>query len=148
MDDVLDIQLEEEGENNTGRAIRVGIPIRLGDHETFFPISQPLASLNEWDTMIQNIMAGIERLSQRGKELLEPPKEEQVLDLSGDPNPEELWSRLSKIEAEDHFVRAFNQLAILQRRELADYVLTTCNVFAGKAAIFSSRYHDDSGSLV
>lgn len=148
MEDVLDIVLEEDEGNQKGRVIKLGIRIRLGDHETFCPISEPIGSRNEWDAAVQRILEGIERISHKGKELLEPPKGEKSPDLSEDLNPEELWSRLSQFEEEDHFIRTFNELESSRRREVADYVLTTCNIFSGNAAIFSSRYDDESGSLL
>lgn len=148
MEDVLGIVLEEEEGTQKGRVIKLGIRIRLGDHETFCPISGPIGSLDEWDATVRRILEGIERISHRGRELLEPPKGDKGLDLSGDLNPEELWSRLSQIETEDHFIRTFNKLEPLRRRDVADYVLTKCNIFSGNAAIFSSRYDDESGSLV
>ena len=148
MEDVLDIVVEEEEGTEKGRVIRLGIRVRIGDHETFCPISGPISTEHEWDTEIHRIFEGIESLSDRGKTFLKPPKGEQDTDLSADLSPEELWSRLSQLEAEDHFIRTFNKLDPPRRREVADYVLTTCNVFSGKAAIFSSHYDDESGSLV
>jgi hypothetical protein len=148
MEDVLDIVLEEGEGTQKGRVITLGIRICLGDHETFCPISGPIESVDEWDVAVQKILEGIERISHRGKELLEPPKEKVGLDFLGDLNPEELWSRLSQLEEEDQFIQTFNTLEPSRRRDLADYVLTTCNIFSGNAAIFSSRYDDESGSLV
>lgn len=148
MDDILEIVLEEEERTKKGRVIRIGIRIRLGDFETFCPISGPIDSLHEWEAEVKKILEGIERLSHRGKELLEPPEMEKGLDLTGGLSPEELWSRLSQLEDEDYFVQTFNKLEPSQRREVADYVLTACNIFSGNAAVFSSRYDDESGSLV
>ena len=148
MEDVLDIVWEEEEGTKKGRVLRIGIRIRLGDHEAFCPISAPIESLQEWEAAVQEILEGMERLSHKGRELLEPPKSKKSLDLTGDLNPEELWSRLSQLEAEDDFIQTFNTLEPTRRREVADYVLTRCNIFSGNAAIFSSRYDDESGSLV
>jgi hypothetical protein len=148
MEHVLDIVIEEGKGTQKGKIITLGIRVYLGDHETFCPISGPIGSLDEWEAAVQRILEGIERISHRGRALLEPPKEEMGLDLLGDLDPEELWSRLSQIEEEDHFIRSFNELEPSRRRDVAEYVLTTCNIFSGNAAIFSSRYDDESGLLV
>jgi hypothetical protein len=58
-----------------------------------------------------------------------------------------VWSILSSIEDEDQFVRRFNALEEEKRREVAEYVLTKCNIFSGKASAFSSRYSNETGLL-
>ena len=60
---------------------------------------------------------------------------------------EKAWSILSQIKEEDHFIRSFNGLDENKRREVADYVLTHCNVFSGKGSAFSARYSNVSGLL-
>jgi hypothetical protein len=148
MDDILEFVVEDEEGTEKDRVIRLGIRIRIGDHETFCPISGPIGTEREWNTEIQRILSSIENLSKRGKSFFEHANGEQEIDLPNDLSPEELWSRLSQLEIEDHFVRTFNKLDSARRREVAEYVLTTCNVFSGRAAVFSARYDDKTGSLV
>lgn len=42
---------------------------------------------------------------------------------------------------------AFNDLEEVTRRRVADYVLTSCNVFSGRAAFFSERYESESATM-
>lgn len=60
---------------------------------------------------------------------------------------EEIWSILSAILGEVDFIQAFNALEEGTRREVAEHVLTHCNVFSGKAAVFSSRYDEKSALM-
>ena len=62
-------------------------------------------------------------------------------------SPEQIWSILSQIDEEDLFIKGFNSLDDTKRRELAEYVLTRCNIFSGKGSIFSERYNSESGLL-
>ncbi|MEW6665267.1 MAG: nitroreductase [Thermodesulfobacteriota bacterium] len=66
-----------------------------------------------------------------------------------DPNgpAEKIWVVLSGME-EKAFVEAFNGLEEVKRREVAEYVLTRCNIFSGNARIFSARYDEESASMV
>ena len=61
--------------------------------------------------------------------------------------PEEIWSILSGVSDEDLFIKGFNNLDEGKRRDVAEYVLTQCNIFSGKASIFSSRYNNETGLM-
>ncbi len=52
----------------------------------------------------------------------------------------ELWKTLEAVSEDTLFVERFNDLEEPKRRELAEYVLTTCSVFSGRPALFSSAY--------
>ena len=62
-------------------------------------------------------------------------------------NAGEIWSILSAILDEGDFIQAFNALEEGKRKEVAEHVLTHCNVFSGRAAVFSSRYDDKSALM-
>jgi adenosylcobinamide kinase/adenosylcobinamide-phosphate guanylyltransferase len=68
-------------------------------------------------------------------------------DINPDLTPAEIWALLSGVPDEPSFVRGFNSLEESKRREVAEHVLTRCNVFSGRASVFSSLYKDDSALM-
>jgi len=74
-------------------------------------------------------------------------RKEGELEFTPEMSPEQIWSILSQIDEEDLFIKGFNSLDDIKRRELAEYVLSRCNIFSGKGSIFSERYNSESGLL-
>jgi hypothetical protein len=62
-------------------------------------------------------------------------------------SPDEIWQVLSETADEDRFIDLFNQLEREKRKEVAEYVLTQCNVFTGRGAVFSARYDSETALL-
>ena len=75
------------------------------------------------------------------------PTAKEELEFTPEMSSEQIWSILSQIDGEDLFIKGFNSLDDSMRRELAEYVLTRCNIFSGKGSIFSERYNSESGFL-
>ena len=71
---------------------------------------------------------------------------EQV-ELDEEMSAMELWEILSAVHDTDLLVRQFNNLNRGKRQEIADYVFTQCNVFAGVASMFSLRYNNEKTKL-
>mgnify|MGYP001071422400 CR=1 FL=1 len=61
--------------------------------------------------------------------------------------PDKVWAILKEMDGEEAFVEAFNQLDQERRGSVAEHVLTKCNIFSGRAAVFSSRYNSATGLL-
>ena len=74
------------------------------------------------------------------------PSEGQ-LDIDAEMEPAQMWALLSEIEDVGQFVKIFNELDEPRRKEIAEHVLTHCNIFTGKASVFSSRYDNESGFM-
>jgi hypothetical protein len=70
-----------------------------------------------------------------------------MFEFRSDMGPEEIWEILSNITDEDLFIGSFNRLEETKRNEVAEYVLTQCNIFSGKASVFSSRYNNEKGLM-
>jgi len=89
----------------------------------------------------------MERLSSKARSIFrgEPDTHDQA--LSPDMPPDKIWQVLSETADEDRFIGLFNQLDEKKRKEIAEYVLTQCNVFTGRGAGFSSRYNTDTALL-
>ena len=60
---------------------------------------------------------------------------------------EDIWKMLADINNVERFLEQFNILAPEIRHAVAEHVLTKCNVFSGKASVFSARYNDSTGYL-
>ena len=60
---------------------------------------------------------------------------------------EETWAALQNAPDEETFISRFNALGEETRIELAEYVLTTQNVFKGFACVFSKRYVEQTYTL-
>jgi nitroreductase len=71
------------------------------------------------------------------------------LGLDGDRDlpAAKIWAASLSGMEEEAFVEAFNGLEEVKRREVAEYILTQCNVFSGNAMIFSARYDEESGLM-
>ncbi len=129
-------------------AVRLGIRVKLGGHETTCPFSRACDSFYALETEVQAIKNSLDRLLAEAKELLMEPTSEDGLDLRSDMEPEEIWSILAGISDEKLFVKGFNNLDEAKRREVAEHVLTQCNIFSGKASVFSSRYDNETGLML
>lgn len=74
----------------------------------------------------------------------------ESIELSADMSDmpaDELWKILEAVPEDILFVERFNDLEEPKRREVAEYVLTTCSVFSGRPALFSSGYDADTALL-
>lgn len=72
---------------------------------------------------------------------------EEELEFTPEMSPEQIWSILSQVDEEGLFIKGFNSLDDTKRRDVAEYILTRCNIFSGKGSIFSERYNSESGLL-
>jgi hypothetical protein len=67
--------------------------------------------------------------------------------LDESKSPQEIWELLSTIHTPELFSAAFNAMSYEKRIEVADYILSQCNVFSGPASMFSMRYNSEEGLL-
>jgi hypothetical protein len=63
--------------------------------------------------------------------------EEKGPDVDEDMSAKEIWDILSMIKDSEVLLVKFNSMSRQKRLEVADYVLSNCNVFSGPASIFS-----------
>jgi hypothetical protein len=69
--------------------------------------------------------------------------EEKSHRVNEDMSVKEIWDFLSMIKDPEVLLVKFNGLSRQKRLEVADYVLSHCNVFSGPASIFSMRYNSE-----
>jgi hypothetical protein len=72
---------------------------------------------------------------------------EEASDVDESKSASEIWDLLSTIEAPEALLAAFNGMSYEKRIEVADYVLSHCNVFSSPASLFSMRYNSEEALL-
>jgi hypothetical protein len=72
---------------------------------------------------------------------------QETQDVDESKSPKEIWDFLSTIKATEVLSASFNGMSYEKRIEVADYVLSHCNVFSGPASVFSMRYNSEEGLL-
>ncbi|MFH1479832.1 MAG: hypothetical protein ABIG67_01055, partial [Pseudomonadota bacterium] len=110
------------------------------------PVSEPCHSFDALEAEIRSIERQLGVLRDKAKDLFFEPSRSE-LEIGHDMNAEQIWSILSIVAEENIFMDRFNTMDEVKRKEVADYVLTRCNIFSGRAAVFSSRYNSASGLL-
>ena len=115
--------------------------------ETTCYVTQPCQSYRALESEVQAIRQNLEDVLKEAKQVFEGSSKKDNLGLRPEMKAGEIWSLLAAILDEGAFIQAFNGLDEGKRKEVAEHVLTHCNVFSGKAAVFSSHY-DDKSSLM
>jgi hypothetical protein len=147
MEDILEIRMIKGSEEKNHKSAQLSISIRVGSHETYCPITRICHSYAELDIEIQSLENLLNGLRDRAKELFGGEGCGSGVELRSDMDVEEIWSILSEIADEEIFINSFNGLEGMKRREVAEYVLTSCNIFSGKASVFSARYDSEPALL-
>ena len=127
--------------------VSLGIRVKLSSFETTCMVTQPCQSYHALESEVQAIRQNLEDALKEARKVFEGSSKRDNLGLRPDMNAGEIWTILSAILDEGDFVQAFNALEEGKRKEVAEHVLTNCNVFSGKAAVFSSRYDDKSALM-
>jgi hypothetical protein len=147
MRDLFEMVTKQDNEKGREIEIRLGLRLKVGGHEGLFPVSGPCNTCGALEMEVEKIRDNLDRILSAAREVFNGSYIEGGLNLDPRMEPEELWAILSAMGDEEPFVLGFNGLEEPKRRELAEYILTRCNIFAGKAALFSSRYSDESALM-
>jgi len=147
MDKIFELITQPEKEEGRKTEVRLGIRVKLSSFETTCFVTQPCQSYRALESEVQGIRQNIEDVLKEARDVFEGSSRKDNLGLRPDMNAGEIWSILSTILDEGDFIHAFNALEEGKRKEVAEHVLTHCNVFSGRAAVFSSRYDDKSALL-
>ena len=125
-----------------GRQVSLGLRITIAGHETLCPVSRWCEDFKDLDREIKAVLGQLAEIRSRGEKLFEAASAQGRLGIRPDMAPPQIWPLLSGIRDEIEFAQSFNSLDEAMRRKVAEHVLTQCNVFSGKAAVFSSRYDE------
>ncbi|MBW1704039.1 MAG: hypothetical protein JRJ86_02615 [Deltaproteobacteria bacterium] len=140
------IELHEKRENNK-RGVCIGIDVRIANREVSCPVSGVCYSEGELAIEAKRIQEDLNRIAYTCKGLFGVDLPDKGLRITPEMAPEEIWSILSEIAEDDLFVETYNGLDPTRRTEVAEHVLSNCNIFSGKAAVFSARYDNKTGLM-
>ena len=97
---------------------------------------------------VSQIKEELDVLLEKSRRLFEAEVgEEEGPDVDEDISAKEIWNLLSMTKDPEVLLVKFNSMNRQKRLEVADYVLSNCNVFSGPASIFSMRYNCEEGML-
>lgn len=97
---------------------------------------------------IASIKGELDRLLEESKGIFGGQgKIQETFTIDESKSPQEIWDFLSTIAATEVFSATFNGMSYEKRIEVADYVLSHCNVFSGPASVFSMKYNSEEGLL-
>ena len=141
MDEIFELITAATKEGD-GKEYRLGIRIKVGGYEAVCPLTRQCDSYRAFELELEKIRKRLEEIEIQVRTMHERPASEETFGIEPHMPANEIWAILSVIAPEDVFVTAFNTLEDAKRREIAEHVLTKCNVFSGKASVFSSRYSE------
>ncbi len=141
---IIEIQEPEEGNK---KGISLGINVKIADQEVTCPVSRICLSYEELAKEVETIKNDLKRILEKAETVFKAPISKEKPEFTPEMSPEQIWSILSQIDEESSFIKSFNGLDDNKRRELAEHILTRCNIFSGKGSTFSERYNSISGLL-
>ena len=147
MKNIFEMMTVADKEKQDETKIRLGICLKIGETETICPITGICNSYDAFEREVEAVKNSLERVMNKAKEVFSGSSLQETLELNADMAPEKIWSILSSVDDEDLFVNSFNALDEVKRKMVAEYVLTQCNIFSGKASVFSARYSNDSSFM-
>jgi hypothetical protein len=147
MDNIFELIVQPGEGQETKPEARIGIRVKLSSFGTTCCVTQPCPSYQALESAVQAIRQNLEDVLREARKTFESASKRDRLGLRPEMTAGEIWTILSAIPDEKEFVRAFNTLEEGKRKEVAEHVLTHCNVFSGKAAVFSSRYDGQSAFM-
>jgi len=147
MERLFDVIVDSEGGAEGKTGARLGIRCAFVGETAVCPVSARCSSVAELEAAAEKVRNDLDRAVDRARTLLDGGTEERGNFLSGDMTAEELWRALEALPDEAGFAETFNGLEEERRRQVAEYVLTSCNVFTGRPALFSSRYDAETALL-
>ena len=146
MNKLFDIITEINEDEQGASEVSMGIKVKIAGKEIICPITEVNNSYESFKDCVDKVKEELDHLLRKAKEIFMSEKI-TALDLKTDAPPEEIWNALLSIEDEISFLEAFNNMDEKKRKEIADYILTHCNIFTGKGTFFSSRYNQQTGLL-
>lgn len=146
MKDIFKIIELQDPEKADKKGVAIAIDFRVADQGIDFPVSRTCHSHEDLVLEADKIRKNLEQICEAAKTIL-TGEAGQGLGVTDEMTPDQIWSILSRISDVNTFIRSFNALGDTRRREVAEYVLTVCNVFSGKAMVFSSRYKSGAALL-
>ena len=147
MTKIFQLIVARNDQGASGKSVSLGIRITLGDQTNILPVSPECRSVGAISKEVKALQKELEDSLGMAKDLFEGKRPGGGMSITDDMIPSQVWGVLSAVSGDDAFAESFNSMAEERRREVAEYILTSCNIFAGKAAVFSERYDSDTALL-
>ena len=135
------LEIKEDTKSNK-MGFSLGINLKISEFEIEFPIIPICYNENELIREVGLVYKNLDKIVGEAKKGLKRISSGGKISITPEMKPDDIWSALEKFQAEEIFVEQFNGLEEDIRKAVAEYVLTKCNVFSGKGAIFSKRYNE------
>ena len=140
------IKVNNQKEENK-KTISIGIDFQIAGRETHCPVSENCHSYEDLAVEVGEIKRNLECVLEEAKTHFKGPVPKDNLGFESEMPAEETWPILAGIKDESIFVEHFNSLDDTKRREVAEYVLSKCNIFSGRGSVFSARYNNETGYM-
>ena len=147
MDDIFKLRGSENLKQGNNKSIYIGIDVQLAGREVSCPVSKDCHSYGALAAEVEAIQRNLERILVEAKTHFKGPAPKKGFEFGPETSAEEIWSILSGIQEESVFVKRFNSLDDTKRKEVAEHVLTKCNIFSGRGSVFSARYNTGTGYM-
>ncbi|MBN2032048.1 MAG: hypothetical protein JW836_02140 [Deltaproteobacteria bacterium] len=144
---MFELVIEPKKEGLTDTEVSLGVRVKIAGHEVLCPVTKSCGDRTALELEVKRMVDQLEAIKTKAGKLFESSFRQGKLGFRPDMTPPEIWAVLSGIKDESEFVQSFNSLDETMRRKVAEHVLTRCNIFSGKAAVFSSRYDDATGVM-
>ena len=152
MKEKLTLEIEKGvDEKNSKVGVSLNLEVADGEVSTLSGsvlLVEKCSSYEMLQKEISRIKEELDVLLGKSKRLFEVEiGEEKPQGVNEDMSVKEIWDFLSIIKDPEVLLVKFNSMSRQKRFEVADYVLSHCNVFSGPASIFSMRYNSEEGVL-
>jgi hypothetical protein len=147
MADIFRLLTSDPEDAGKAPECRIGLNVRLGGRDMDCPVSGRCSSTAELGREIEALKADLDRILQETETLFGRTAPGGGPEFSPGMTAEEIWSALSGMPDDEAFAASFNGMGEAGRREVAEYVLTRCNIFSGRAAFFSARFDAETALI-
>jgi len=144
---LFDVLVTRKPEAGQDAEVRLGLRCVIAGEAAVLPISPPCSSVEQLRAEAEEVRLDLDRALERGRTALVGVEEPGMPGADADLPAEELWRVLEAIPDDGLFVGRFNEMEEAQRKKVAEHVLTSCSVFSGRPALFSSRYDAETALL-
>jgi len=141
---IIKVNNQREESKNT---ISIGIDFQIAGREICCPVSENCHSYEDLAVEVGKIKRNLECVLGEAKTHFKGSAPKGDSGFEPEMSTEEIWLILAGIKDESDFVKRFNSLDDTRRKEVADHVITKCNVFSGRGSVFSARYNNGTGHM-
>jgi len=128
-------------------SIRLGLRLKIAGIESFCPVSKWCEAFDAFEKETRAVNRSLEQMRTKAQTLFGSRSPATGIEIRPDMPPDEIWGILAAIGDEEILVSVFNELDDSQKQAVAEHVLTQCNIFSSKAAVFSRRYDSEAGCM-